>query len=201
VDPVLGELHELGDVDDVDHLVEQIVLVEAHHVDRHLARPQVGAHVGQHLQELGHLGDVEVGDLLLQHLRRHPRHAGQAAEALGHVLLGQLAHPRRHVHRRVAERGEPQVVHGGLVDHVHAPEGEEDVGLDALTEGAVGHDQRRVGHVEAALGADEADLAIAVVVAEVGDDRCGGLGCGHGSAPCRSIGPQTQPLGFGRPAM
>src|SRR5690606_35997540 len=44
------------------------------------------------------------------------------------------------------------------VDDVEAPEGEEDVHLDALAERGVAHDERGVGHVEVALGADEGHL-------------------------------------------
>jgi hypothetical protein len=75
----LGQLHEGADVDHVDDLVEQVLLLEAHHVDRQLAGPQLSARVGQELEELGDLRDVEVGDLLLEHLGGHPGHARQLA--------------------------------------------------------------------------------------------------------------------------
>ena len=96
--------------------------------------------------------------------------------------------------------------HGALVDHVHAPEGEEDVDLDTFAEGTVGHDQGRVGHVEVALRADERDLAIFGVVPEVGDDGWGFFGGGHVMLLWRSgalvrIGDRyTQPAGLGSPA-
>jgi hypothetical protein len=64
-----------------------------------------------------------------------------------------------HVHRRVAEVGELQVAHRLLVDDVEAPEGEEQVHLDAFAEGGVGEDQAGVGHVEVALGANDRELA------------------------------------------
>jgi hypothetical protein len=41
------------------------------------------------------------------------------------------------VHRGVADEGELQVAHRRLVDDVEAPEGEEQVGLDALAEAAL----------------------------------------------------------------
>ena len=43
---------------------------------------------------------------------------------------------------------------------VESPERKENVGLDALAEGGVGHHHRGVCHVEAALRTDEADFAV-----------------------------------------
>ena len=48
-----------------------------------------------------------------------------------------------HVHARVADGGHLDVVVALGVDGVEAEEGEEEVGLDALGAGAVGHDQAR----------------------------------------------------------
>ncbi len=114
------------------------------------------------LEELGHLGHVELGDRLLQPRRRHVRDSREATEPLWHVGRG------------VAERRELQVAHRLLVDHVEAPEREEQVRLHALTQGCVGQDESRVGHVEAALGADDREFAaLGGLVAEVRDDgRC-----------------------------
>ena len=112
----------------------------------------------------GTSGTSSVGDRLLQLRGGHRGHPGQPAQPLGHVGGG------------VAEHRELQVAHRLLADHVEAPEGEEQVGLDALAEGGVGQDQARVGHVEVALGADDGELAaLALRVVEVGDD---GGGCG-----------------------
>ena len=90
-----------------------------------------------------------------------------------------------------------------LVIGVEPPEREEDVGLDTLHERRVRHDERRVDHVEGALGGDEADLAIGVVVAEVGDHgvvvvsvmvthswclRCAVIACALIRARCVAVG-------------
>jgi hypothetical protein len=77
------------------------------------------------VEELRHLGDVEVGDLLAHHLGGHRGHARQAH------------HRVRHVGRGVAQGDELQVAHRLLVDDLEAPEGEEDVDLDALPSAAL----------------------------------------------------------------
>ena len=90
--------------------------------------------VGDHLDEFGHLGNVEVGNLLLHHLGRHAGHAGKSRKTLRHVHL--LAGG---MHGGVAQPGELEIVHVFLGDDVHAPEGEEDVGLDPFAESRVRH--------------------------------------------------------------
>ena len=141
----LGELDEVARRDDRLDPVVEVVLGQVVHVRRHPAGPQVGTGGGEQLEELGHLGHVLLGDLLLEHRGRRGRGTGEGAE---HVVDAHAAVARR-VHRGVADEGELQVAHRRLVDHVEAPEGEEQVGLDALTQRGVGEDQARVGHVEA----------------------------------------------------
>ena len=69
--------------------------------------------------------------LLLHHVGGDGRHAGKAADQGGHVHAG------------VADGGDLDVLDALGVDGVEAEEREEQVGLDALGAGAVGHDQRR----------------------------------------------------------
>jgi hypothetical protein len=47
----------------------------------------------------------------------------------------------------------------GLGDDVHAPEGEKQIGLDAHHAGGVGQHETGIGHVQAALRADNRQLA------------------------------------------
>ena len=119
------------------------------------------------LEELRNLGYPDVRDRLLHLGRGHRCHAGEATEALGHVRRG------------VPEHRELQVAHRLLVDHVEAPEGEEQVGLHTFTQSGVGQDEARVGHVQVSLGADDRKLATALLLPEGRDDG-GGLGDGHG---------------------
>jgi hypothetical protein len=63
------ELHEVGRADDAFDALVEVVLGQLHHVRRHPAGPQVAAGLVDQVEELGHLGDVEVGDLLAHHLR------------------------------------------------------------------------------------------------------------------------------------
>ena len=84
----------------------------------------------------------------------------------------------------VADGGDLDVLVALLVDGVEPEEREEQVGLDALGAGAVGHDQAGVDPVEGSLGDDDRDLldrsSVMVVLA------------------CPS---QMQPRGLGMPAI
>src|SRR4051794_26882568 len=160
------------------------------HVRRHAAGPQMAAGRDDLIEELRNLGNVELGDRLLQFGGGQPSHPGQAAEPLRHVGCG------------VAQHGELQVGHGVLRDHVEAPEGEEEVGLDALAQGGIGQDQGRVCHVEIALGADDGELA-AFTLRVVERRHDGGRSSSTGGVVMAGLlvwCGQTQPCGLGSPA-
>ena len=82
----------------------------------------------------------------LELVRDDRAHAGQAAE------------PGGEVHAGVADGGGLDVVVALAADGVHAEEGEEEVGLDALHARSVGHDQPGVDAFQRALGDDDRDL-------------------------------------------
>ena len=115
-----GHLVELADGDDVLDLGDEVVLLEAEQVDRRLAGVEAGAGVGDHLDELGDGGDVELLHLVVHVSGDHRRDARQAADHGGDVQAG------------VADGGQLDVLVAGLVDGVEAEEREEQVGLDAL---------------------------------------------------------------------
>jgi hypothetical protein len=154
----------------------------------------------EQLEELGDLGHVLLGDLLLEHGGRRRGRAGKGAE---HVVDAHAAVARR-VHRCVADEGELEVAHRRLGDDVEAPEGEEQVGLDPLAQGGVGEDEAGVGHIEVALGADDGQLAaLARRRVERRDDEGRGLGGVVGGGAHGGVGGgghgHTHPFGFGRP--
>src|ERR1700716_1018442 len=75
-----GLVVEFSDGDDVLYLRNEVVLLEAKQVDRRLAGVQAGAGVGDHLDELGDGGDVELLHPVV-HVVRHDRgHARESAE-------------------------------------------------------------------------------------------------------------------------
>jgi hypothetical protein len=100
-------------------------------------------------EEFDELGDGRDVDLLHLSLH-HPR--GERGEAWDRT------DPGRHVHAGVADRGDLDLLEAILADRVEAEEGEEEVGLDSLHAGAVGHDERGIDPFERALGDDDRDL-------------------------------------------
>ena len=103
---------------------------------------------------------------------------------------GSAAGPGGQVQAGVADGGELDVLVPGLVDGVQAEEGEEEVRLDALGAGAVGHDQCRVDALQGTLGHDDGDLV----------DPAGATGrvVSHHAPSCLV---QMQPRGLGMPAI
>ena len=71
---------------------------------------------------------------------------------------GEAARPGRQVQPGVPDGGDLDVIVLGLVDRIQAEEGEEQVRVDALHAGAVGHDQAGVDAFQGALGDDDRDL-------------------------------------------
>src|SRR5690606_25707229 len=67
----VGHLDEVGGVDDAIDVVAKIRLGELVHVRGHPAGPEVAAGGHDLVEEVRHLGDAEIRDLLLHHLRRH----------------------------------------------------------------------------------------------------------------------------------
>ena len=78
------------------------------------------------------------------------------------------------MHAGVADGRDLDLLVAVLADRVEAEEGEEEVGLDALHAGAVGHDQAGVDAFERALGDDDRDL--------LDRRRLGGVACGCSSS-------------------
>ena len=112
------------------------------------------ARVGNHLHKLPDGWDVQFLHFLLHHFRGEGGHAWQGAEdgrqreALG---VG-------HAHGGVADGGDLDLVLVFLQHRVEAEEGEEEVGLDALHTGAVGHDEAGIDAIERAAGDDDGDF-------------------------------------------
>src|SRR5581483_9083677 len=79
----VGELDEVGGVDDALDLVVQVVLGEVHHVGGHPAGPQMPAGGDDLLEELGDVGHADVGDLLAHHVGGHGGHPRDAASPCG----------------------------------------------------------------------------------------------------------------------
>src|SRR3954451_23525509 len=79
---------ELANGDDVLHAGDEVAGLVAEEVSRGLAGIEPGAGVGDHLDELGDVRDVELLDLARHHLRDDGRHAWQTTEPGGHVQTG-----------------------------------------------------------------------------------------------------------------
>jgi hypothetical protein len=62
------------------------------------------------------------------------------------------------VHSGVPDRGDLDLPDAVLADRVEAEEREEEIGVDSLHPGAVGHDQARVDAFEGALRDDDRHL-------------------------------------------
>src|SRR5919204_1885958 len=83
-----GFLVELADADDLVDLGNEVLHGEAEHVDGGLAGVEVGAGVGDQLDELGDGRDVDLLHLPFHHPRRERREAGERAEPGGEVQAG-----------------------------------------------------------------------------------------------------------------
>ncbi len=86
-----GSEHDLGALrllDEVcggnhgEHAGVEVRLLELHHVDAQLARPELRAHRHDVVDHLRDARDVHAGHHLLHHRGRRRRHAGQCSEAL-----------------------------------------------------------------------------------------------------------------------
>src|SRR5919204_1129246 len=103
-----GFLVELADADDLVDLGNEVVHGEAEHVDGGLAGVEVGAGVGDELDELGDGWDVDLLHLLLHHL------GGEGGEA------GDGADPGGQVHAGVADGGDLDLLVAVFADRVEA---------------------------------------------------------------------------------
>src|SRR6478736_13263 len=141
-----GERVELADRDDPVHVLDEVLGAEAEQVDRRLARVEARAGVRDHLHELGDRRDVELLHLLRELVRHERRHAREPA------------HPRCQVQAGLADRGHLHVIVARPVDRVEPEEREEEIRLDALHAGAVGHDQPGIDALERSARDDDGDL-------------------------------------------
>src|ERR1039457_4448509 len=89
----------------------------------------------------------------------------------------------------VADRRHLYVLVLGLVDRVQSKEREEDIGLDALHAGPVGHDQPRVDPLEGALGDDDGDLldGVAHLCLDLWMSRCSRAAWGYRRSSRRAL--------------
>src|ERR1019366_6857226 len=115
-----SDLIELAHNNDALDLLNEVVFGEAEQVDGGLAGIHSAARIPDELHEFGDTGDVERLHLLFHQVRRDSRHPGQDTHQAGHV------------HPRVADGGNLDVLEPLAVDGVESEEGEEEGGLDAL---------------------------------------------------------------------
>jgi hypothetical protein len=106
----------------------------------------VDAGVVDELDELRDRWHVDLLHLSLHHLRRERGEAGQRAQPGGRVQPG------------VSDGGHLDLGVAVFADRVEPEEGEEEVGLDSVHAGAVGHDQAGVDALERAFRDDDRDF-------------------------------------------
>src|SRR5487761_1464695 len=116
---------ELADGDDLVDLRDEVVDGEAEHVDGRPAGVEVGAGVGDELDELGDGWDVDLLHLPLHHPSSKCGEAGQRAEQRGHVHAG------------VADRRDLDVLVAVSAYWVGAEKGKKEAGLFSSRAGPV----------------------------------------------------------------
>ena len=102
------------------------------HVHRGTAGVDFGSSVVDHGEEFSYRRNVDHFHLLFHHRSGESGYAWQCSDQRGHV------------HARVTNGSDLQLVHPFLYDRVKAEEREEDRGLDTFHASTVGHDEARI---------------------------------------------------------
>src|SRR4030065_2220097 len=145
-----GEVDEITGGEDTFNAIDEIVLFQLEHITAHFAAIQLATCIHDHLQILMHWGHFQLLHLALHQGGGDGSHPRDDSHHLWDADISRHTH-HAHLHAGIGYRGNFQMVHAVLADHVHSPEGEEDGYIDAITQGCPAHDHRRADHLQVTL--------------------------------------------------